>query len=692
MALSREQLESALRGADAAGDTKAATQLANALKSDKYSQTEQPKSEQSFFDKAGEVAQSIPGVPFASELMNAVNKGGAGVIDFLGPDNFNAIMELSGSDTRMPTMKGMGAGEGSFMEEGTAKNMVQTAGQMIAPGAAMGGAVRTAAQRIAPEVQTMGANLIRQMGTGTATGDVALSAASGVGAEAGREAGGETGALIGSVLAPVAGVAAKTALTKIIGLGKSGVQSLMQSTADMSEDGAATLLAEAMVRENLSPEDIAKRLTELGPEALPADLGNNFARLLRTASNKIPRIEGQGADVFKARQSGQGNRLLSAVDDSTGTASLTVDDEIKRINIALKPEIDAAYKAAKAKSDDIFKGPKPSKGMSFTDKSKTKLERLLSGEGVAGTKVKNKADLELKAKELSGEKVTSLDRIDATKRALDDDIGTAIREGASNKARSLVLLKNSLLKEVDRQIPEYKQARSLFAGKAELENAADSGVLFLKMKPRDMEELTLSMGESEKRMFKLGAKKAIFDKLDDLSTSRDAVKAMFGKNGDVKKLRYLFDDETAYKQFSNTLKREADFVMTRRAAQANSNTAKQVSDDMGASEAFNNALQAVQSPVQAAGMLGRVLGGLSAKRGDAAFTKALEEVGDVLLTKGMNPDKIQALLMKGSAKQIEIALRNSIKKELSAPRIAPLTTNVVLEGASEPQQSQARTQ
>ena len=646
----------------------------------------------SFYDQAGEFAQDLPGVPFASELITAVNKGGASVIDFLGPDNFNAIMELSGSDTRMPTMKSLGAGEGNFMEEGTARNMVQTAGQMIGPGAAMGGAVRTAAQRIAPEVKTMGANLLRQVGTGTATGDVALSAVSGVGSEAGRKVGGETGALVGSVLAPVAGIAAKTALTKLVGLGKSGIQSLMQGTAGMTDDGASTLLAEAMVREGLSPEDITKRLAELGPEALPADLGNNFARLLRTASNKIPRIEGQGADVFKARHSGQGNRLLSAVDDATGTASLTVDDEIKRINIALKPEIDAAYKAAKAKSDEIFKGPKPSKGMSFTDKSKTKLERLLSGEGVAGTKVKNKADLELKAKELSGEKVTSLDRIDATKRALDDDIGTAIREGASNKARSLIMLKNSLLKEVDRQIPEYKQARSLFAGKAELENAADSGGLFLKMKPRDMEDLTLLMGESEKRMFKLGAKKAIFDKVDDLNTSADAVKRMFGKNGDVKKLQYLFDDTASYKQFSETLKRESDFVMTRRAAQANSTTAKQVSDDMGASEAFNNALQAVQSPVQAAGMLGRALGGLSAKRGDAAFTKALEEVGDILLTKGMNPDKIQALLRKGSAKQIEATLRSAIRKELSAPRIAPITTSAVLEDVSEPQQSQARTQ
>jgi hypothetical protein len=203
------------------------------------------------------------------------------------------------------------------------------------------------------------------------------------------------------------------------------------------------------------------------------------------------------------------------------------------------------------------------------------------------------------------------------------------------------------------------------------------------MKPREMEQLTKTMGESEKRMFKLGAKQAILDKLDDLNTSAYAVKRLFGKTGDVKKLRYLFDDDAAYKQFSDTLKREADFVLTRRAAQANSTTAKQLSDEMGASEAFNNALQAVQSPVQAAGMLGRVLGGLSAKRGDAAFTQALEEVGDILLTKGMGPDKIQSLLRKGSAKQIEAVLRSSISKELSAPRIAPVTTSSTIESQTE---------
>ena len=131
------------------------------------------------------------------------------------------------------------------------------------------------------------------------------------------------------------------------------------------------------------------------------------------------------------------------------------------------------------------------------------------------------------------------------------------------------------------------------------------------------------------------------------------VRRLFGKNCDVKKLDFLFDDKTAFNRFSDTLKQEAEFVMTRRAAQANSTTVKQGLDKLNAESTLNAAAESVSSPLGASRVLGRVLGGLSQARGNEANTRALEEVGDILLRKGINPENLRGLLEKGTAKRIE---------------------------------------
>lgn len=666
---SREQLETALRNADSAGDDQAATQLANALR-DFQEPIQQPTEaitgqprEQPF--GYSETLAEVPGAGVAQELASAINRGVVDVAEFFTTDQINAVLAATGSETRVP-----GLGElpgvsraiaGGGMEPGLAQDIVRTGGEMIGPGGAVGGAVRGVAgaiPKVLPGLQTAGRTVAQSLGAGTVGADIGLSAVSGAGAEIGEEVGGEEGALIGSFLAPVSA----GALGGLLKAGGSGIRSLMKSVEGMSDEGASTLLAEAMVREGLSPDDIAKQMANLGPEALPADMGVNFSRLLRTASNKVPRIEGQAAEVLGTRQAGQGNRLLSALDDATGTSSLTVDDEIARLDKVMSPQIKAMYEAA---------GEQP---MQMT----AKLTGLLEGESSVG-RARIAAELRLADKRAAGDTITNIDIVNATKQELDDQIGVALRQGENNKVRDLVRLKNIMVDEADKAIPEYKEARNLFAGKAALENAAESGQMFFKMKPGDMQNITKSMGESEKRMFKLGAKQAVLDKIDSMQTTADATKRLFGRGGDVKKLRSLFDTKEEFKQFSDTLKREADFTLTRRAAQANSTTAKQIADSGSAGQALNDAAQLISSPVGATNVLGKVLGGLQAKKGTQAYTKALEDVGDILLTKGMDPTKLQAMLRRGTAKQIEQVFRNAIKPELTAPRVAPIATGVTAE-------------
>lgn len=650
--------------------------------------------------------------PF-SEFAAAANRGALQFAESLTIDPLNASAQLLGIEGRIPkpseTELVQKVTGGGFLEPGLVKDVISTAGELVGPGGVIGGITRGAARNIAvnapalttapiqtgvrgalqtaKEVVPGVAAQISRGGARPAALDVGLTAASGVGAEVGREVGGETGALIGSFLAPISATGVAQSGKSIFSAGKRGVDAISGSIAGMSDDGAAKLLAEAMVGEGIGPDEVVKRLAALGPEALPADVGAGFAGLLRRAANEIPRIRGQAGQILTARTKGQGPRVATAFDDATGTASLTVDDEIVRLNKVLGPDIDRAYTAARARSDKLPSGK--AKNISFAGEEvgeKTKLGLLLSGKGVAGSKVKAKADLEITAKTLSGEEVTSLDVIDATKRALDDEIQTAIRKGSNNKSRSLVILKNTLLKEADKAIPEYAEARNLFAGKASLENAADQGSLFLKMKVRDIESLTQSLGESEKRFFKLGAKQAIMDKIETIQTKADLTR-IFGTGGSAKKLEFLFDDKESFKRFSDTLETEAKFIMTRNAAQGNSTSAQQIVDITRTGEGAEKVLE-LATPVGAARFFGKVVGGLSQQRGTDAHTQALEDVGDILLQKGFDVGNLTRLLRRGSSKEIESRFRRAIRSELQAKRITPITTGVGAEILEDPQRNQ----
>ena len=246
-----------------------------------------------------------------------------------------------------------------------------------------------------------------------------------------------------------------------------------------------------------------------------------------------------------------------------------------------------------------------------------------------------------------------------------------IREGRREKARELILLKKILIEDVDNAVPEYKEARNLFAGKANMENAAETGELFFRLKPRELDAFASTLSDSEMKMFKLGAKRAIVDRINDLNVNADVVRRMFSKNGDVPKLKTLFQEEDQFKAFSETLKREADFVLTRRAAQANSTTTKQMSDDLSSQEILSNAAESIASPVGAARVLTKFKDNLSKRKGSVAYTRALEKAGDILLTKGMTPEKIQELFRKGSAQGIREVFEEALGQELKAPKLVP---------------------
>ena len=480
------------------------------------------------------------------------------------------------------------------------------------------------------------------------------------------------GQVIGEkIISPIlsgAGGAIKSMLAK----GKEGIANFNKSVEQMSDEGAATLLAEKMAREGLTPDDVAKKLAELGPDAVPADVGDEFGRLLMLAGNKVPRIQAEATRVMDARQKGQSKRITEELEDIVSgqplfnkivrafngkddVPILSAKDEIIRLNQATKPEIDRLY--ALVRENDFILDPKLS-GLATTKKNvaSQKLIKLLKGDNElakAFKSTKSRVDSETTLSNTP----KGIRQVDAAKQELDDQINKALRDGENNKVSRLVRFKNTMLEEVDKAIPVYKEARNLFAGKAQLENAVEAGEMFLKMKPDEVSDFIKNASASEMNMYRLGAKKAIIDKMDTIQLTHDAVARLFGQGGAVKKIQKLFESEKGFKSFSDMLKREAHFVMTRRAAQRTSGTPAQIMDDQASAAALTSSRAAMGDPLAAADMMRTIVGGINKKKGSEAYVKALEKAGDFLLESGMDAKKIVELLERGKPEQIKQVIK-----------------------------------
>jgi len=122
-------LMTALRNADAAGDTEAASRIAGMIKAQQSGPESQPEKQEEGF-----VAKYTPDVVL--EAMAAVNRGAVDMAD-LPATLGNAVLELSGSDQRIPTIKGSALGKaattGGYMEEGLGRDIVMAAGELAAP-------------------------------------------------------------------------------------------------------------------------------------------------------------------------------------------------------------------------------------------------------------------------------------------------------------------------------------------------------------------------------------------------------------------------------------------------------------------------------------------------------------------------------------------------------------------------------
>jgi hypothetical protein len=354
-------------------------------------------------------------------------------------------------------------------------------------------------------------------GIGGAIGAPALQAAGRVGADLARP-------LVSRVKNAITGSAATDARNYLAaGLGRESVDSLQEILPDARAGNLATLA------------DMS--------EAARGQLEG----LITEADS--PAIKKMARQFLGDRNRQQMSRVFDMVDEDIGTVGRTFADTIKELkrtrNVTAAPLYDAARQKPIKMTQYMKAVMHPERG---------------SPEVISAMKT---AQQRVRTKRLTGEKVSNIDVIDEMKRVLDDDIKSLYRNGKNNRARDLVKIKNRVLNDVDAQIPEYKAARNSYAGDSDLLNAAEEGTKILRADVDYLNDIVRTMSDSEKSMFRVGAKKAIREKLMQAREGTNSINRIASEIN-LERIKKAFPSEASFNRFKSDIQFEAKIFDTER--------------------------------------------------------------------------------------------------------------------------------
>jgi hypothetical protein len=157
--------------------------------------------------------------------------------------------------------------------------------------------------------------------------------------------------------------------------------------------------------------------------------------------------------------------------------------------------------------------------------------------------------------------VPNVEALDLFKRALDDRIEAGFRGKSSegkSEADALRDIRKALVTRMDDLVPEYREARTKYAGDMEVRDALRDGldIFKTKVRPAELREKLAGMSEAEREALKSGALEALFRPLEDVA-GRDLAKQMAGTPAKLEKLKAIMGPEE-FKFFKRAMRRESD--------------------------------------------------------------------------------------------------------------------------------------
>ncbi len=334
-------------------------------------------------------------------------------------------------------------------------------------------------------------------------------------------------------------------------------QALKDYMGFSSADLARRRVAQAMLRDGVSPDQVAARMQKLGDDAVLADAaGVNLRDLLDTYATLPGRTKNLTEQIIRERQAGRGGRISEAAQKQLSPNNLrlaeTVEALIKERSVNATPFYDQ-LKQLVVKTDD--------ETVNILNAAE-KLGAFKNAEKIATAERKP-----FTLSNLKGMTDAAMSDLDLVKRGLDDLIESSQAKNAQGKftpfGAAVVKLKNDLLAKLDDATKDtetglsiYKQARDAFAGPSQLISSAELGRTIFSKDAIAIADAVKGMTESEFKAFQIGA----FENLRSIAGTQPGqtkLLNMWKEPATQEKLKQIFPNERAYRQFASEIAAES---------------------------------------------------------------------------------------------------------------------------------------
>ena len=426
------------------------------------------------------------------------------------------------------------------MEYPYVKTPVELAGGFAMP---LGFASRIA--KAAPEVQAMltGESLLGQFGRGTAIG-ATTGALSGMGyaeKDTGAEAG--LGALFGGAVGGTVPLVIKGATTLIKNvLNASGVGDQALASNKM--------LASYMQKDNLTPQEAQIALDELRrigvPNPVIADLGKNLRDLAYNAYVVQSKAKTPTMTFLENRLIDQPNDIVKGLVEKAGLA--------KNVNgyeylTALAENQSSAAQAAYPQAYKLAIDANPFR--KYVDRP-VFLKAYQEAVDRAGVYGETLPDLSA----IRNAQSVPTDLLHQIKMGLDRVINKetdAVTSKVTPYGRDVINVKNEFNDLIKANNPEYAKANAEFADYATIQKAFQLGQKYQSVDVKEAAAKLKAFNNSEKEAFRLGMMADINRRVGEYK-SGDFSRQVFKSDNQKLLVRYAFDDQQKYNEFSQYVK------------------------------------------------------------------------------------------------------------------------------------------
>lgn len=487
---------------------------------------------------------------------------------------------------------------------------------------------------------------------------------------------GATSAVLGG--ATELGMKAVRPARQIIGaqVGRMIPESVRDMVGTSSVDLARRRVAQAMLRDGATTDQVAARMAKLGDDAILAESsGYNTRDLLDTMATLPGRTKNYTEQFIRNRQSQLGKRISEEAQTQLSPSGARLADSVESLMTKRDVEATPLYDQLKTVSvnlDDDLK--------QILDASK-KLGAFARAE-----KISTALQEPFSLKDVKKTTDASMPDLDKVKRGLDDLINSkaALNErGDFNEfGRAVIQLKQNLVKRLDDMTTDgetgkslYQSARNAYAGPSALISAAELGRTVINKPAATIRTLVKDMSDSELESFRVGAYEGLRD-LAGTQSGQTRLLNMWREPATQERLKEIFPSERSFREFASTIAAEArkkEIQSVGRGTQTAGREARM--EDVGVETLKDSVNMAAAAKTMDIGSLINMLSN-NMKR-TSVPEPVRNEIGKILMSKATSGDELRMLrnaMEKMKREQEAQATTSGLIGSQLTPAVEPFTS------------------